>query len=431
MPPLTIPPAVSQVLWHLEKAGYPAYIVGGSLRDALLGKKPHDWDVTTAARPEQMLEIFGAAGLNTIPTGLAHGTVTVVINHDPIECTTYRLDGEYTDARHPDRVEFTDRIADDLCRRDFTVNAMACRLPEAASWDSPPTEALCRSEAELEILDLFGGRTDLSARTIRCVGRAEKRFEEDALRILRAVRFSVQLGFDVEDQTEAALASRRAGLDRISVERVASELTRMLRAPRPAKGLALMRKTGLWAHVLPESDPTASPFFANERKLFSAINRLPRDPMVRLSLLLSDKSPDEARAACRRLKLSNEQTAAVAAYVGGMHEKLPLLGCESRRFLARYGTHADGVLALLSLFHEREWARRAKLMADAVRLRGDCLCVADLAVDGKTLMDELGLRGRAVGEMLAYLLDAVLEHASLNTRETLLAMAEEKQKETV
>lgn len=421
---LTIPCAALRVLWHLESAGCPAYIVGGSLRDALMGKTPHDWDITTAALPEQMLEIFGASGLNTVPTGLAHGTVTVVIDHNPIECTTYRLDGEYTDARHPDRVEFTDRISDDLCRRDFTVNAMACRLPSLAAMTEPPTESMTVHEDEIEILDLYGGRDDLAARIIRCVGEPEKRFDEDALRMLRAVRFCVQLGFDIDPQTEAALAAKRTGLGRISVERIASELMRTLANDHPSRGLALMMRTGLWAFALPESEPSENPYFTSENELFAAVDELPGDALLRMALLLSGGSADEARSACRRLRLSNKQTETVTSCVGALCDEIPVIGCDVRRYLARYGEYADAALALRrAVTRDLSAVETAIKLTDAIRLRGDCLCVADLAVDGRTLMDELGLRGADVGAALRRLLDAVLEDASLNTREALLLLA--------
>lgn len=422
---LTIPSSVLRVLWHLERAGYPAYIVGGSLRDALMGKVPHDWDVTTAALPDQMLEIFGTAGLTTIPTGLKHGTVTVLVDHAPVECTTYRIDGDYTDARHPDRVEFTDRISDDLCRRDFTVNAMACRLPSLAAQPLPPDKDLTVCEDEIEILDLFGGRDDLEGRIIRCVGEPEKRFDEDALRILRAVRFCVQLDFAVEPRTEAALAAKRAGLGRISVERIASELTRTLANDHPSRGLALLRKAGLWDYVLPESKPSENPYFTSENDLLEAADELPNDALLRLSLLLSSGTADEARSACRRLRLSTKQTEAVTCCVQALSDEIPVIGCDVRRYLARYGEHADATLTLRAVTHDPAAVSTAIKLAEAIRLRGDCLCMSSLAVDGRVLMDELGLRGAAVGATLHRLLDAVLEDPGLNTRASLLALAKE------
>ena len=195
---LSIPPYVTTVLTQLKKNGHTAYIVGGSLRDLLLGKEPHDWDVTTSARPEQTLAAF--EGFPTIPTGLKHGTVTVLIDHIPIEITTYRVDGTYTDARRPDSVTFTDRLSEDLARRDFTVNAIAYS-PEGG------------------LVDLYSGQADLQAGILRAVGEPTRRFTEDALRILRGFRFSAQLDFAIEPQTLAAMHECREGLRKISAER--------------------------------------------------------------------------------------------------------------------------------------------------------------------------------------------------------------------
>lgn len=424
--PLTVPAPVLQALWHLEHAGYPAYIVGGSLRDVLMGRTPHDWDVTTAARPEQMLDIFTAAGLATIPTGLKHGTVTVLVDHIPIECTTYRIDGAYTDARHPDHVAFTDRIADDLARRDFTVNAMACRLPDLRAQAAPPKTAVSVDMADAEPVDLHGGREDLASGTLRCVGDAHVRFTEDALRMLRAVRFCVQLEFDIAPETEQALADCRRGLTHISAERIASELMRTLACPHPSRGLALMRKTGLWDFVLPEACPAENPYFANENDLFLAVDALPPSATLRLALLLSDGNADTARACCRRLKLSNKQTEAVLSHVSVLTAPVPEADATLRRLMAEQGDHTAHSLALRAACapeHERAVWENALDRAACIRARGDCLRLADLAVDGRALMTALGLGGRDVGNTLHALLDAVLDDPSLNTREQLLSLA--------
>ena len=231
---LTLPPSVLRVLHTLERAGYPAYLVGGSLRDALRGVTPHDFDITTPALPARMQAIFGQAGLHTVETGLKHGTLTVIVDGENIECTTYRVETTYSDGRHPDAVRFTDRIADDLCRRDFTVNAIACRIPAAAQPDFPCDRTWQGELGEsAELVDLFGGREDLEAGVLRCVGDPAVRFDEDALRIARCVRFAVQLGFCVEETTAKALAECREGLGRVSVERRAAELLRMLESPMP------------------------------------------------------------------------------------------------------------------------------------------------------------------------------------------------------
>ena len=174
---IQFPGSVLRILRTLERAGYPAYVVGGSLRDALRGQPPHDWDVTTSATPEQMTVVFENAHVRTFETGIKHGTITALVDHEPIECTTYRIDGVYTDGRHPDSVAFTDRIADDLCRRDFTVNAMACRVPGVTDLSDTQVDAGLIAEGDaLELVDLFGGRGDLKRGVLRCVGEPVRRF---------------------------------------------------------------------------------------------------------------------------------------------------------------------------------------------------------------------------------------------------------------
>ena len=432
MSQITIPNQIIRALWLLEKEGFPAYIVGGSLRDALMGNPPHDWDVTTPALPDRMLEIFTAAGYATIPTGLAHGTVTVLVEHTPIECTTYRVDGEYTDARHPESVRFTDRIADDLARRDFTVNAMACRLPHIAKWDENEpalAQGLTVSADELEIVDLYGGREDLACGVIRCVGDAETRLTEDALRILRCVRFCVQLGFSPDPATEQALLDCRAGLAHISAERIAAELTRTLTCPLPCgDGLRLMSRTGLWQYILPEvKNSNISKYFEREDDLLCAVDSLPNCAEMRLALLLCGTDEAGAKAACRRLKLSNKMTEAVSSYVGAIDRPCPKTEAETRRYMAALGAYAEGALAVAATCHadEKTGYEAALTRAGAIRARGDCLAICDLAVNGDLLMRELGLRGRAVGEMLAKLLDVVLEDAANNEKEILLRIAGE------
>ena len=417
---VTIPRSPLLALWLLERAGYPAYIVGGSLRDALMGQEPNDWDITTAATPERMLEIFSAAGVKTVPTGLSHGTVTALCDGEPVECTTYRVDGEYTDARHPDSVRFTDRIADDLGRRDFTVNAMACRLPELAAQATEPSGKRTVDLDTSELVDLFGGRADIEARIIRCVGHPLNRFTEDALRMLRAVRFAVQLDFEIERGTRAALSHKADAITRVSVERIAVELCRMLTGKQPSRGLALMREAGLLPHVVPVPK---SPYFTDEPALFCAVDRLPRDAMLRLSLLLAGAGADGARSICRFLRLSTKQQDAVCAYIASLDETAPQSDAELRRRMAVYGVYTDGGLALGEACGRLTDAQGLIDRCAQIRTRGDCLSLGGLAVDGRDLMDACGLRGRAVGAMLHRLLDAVLEHPEDNERERLISLA--------
>lgn len=423
---LTIPPAPLAALWLLERAGYPAYIVGGCVRDALMGKTPHDWDVTTAAKPDQMLKIFGASGFKTIPTGLAHGTVTLIVRGEPIECTTYRVDGAYTDARHPDSVHFTDRITDDLGRRDFTVNAMACRLPALAATDVIPSEPRTLDVDALDVVDPYGGRDDLEKHLLRCVGDPTTRFTEDALRMLRAVRFAVQLDFALDGATEAALAEKADAIAHVSVERIASELCRMLEGKTPSRGLDIMSRTGLLDRVLPLPK---SPYFTENSALFEAVDALPRDAMLRLSLLLCGESADGARARCRALKLSTKQTDAVAAYIAALTLPTPKTDADLRRTMARLSAHTDGALLLCGACKTLQNADALIERCDAIRARGDCLAIADLAVDGRDLMRELKLRGSDIGHTLAALLAAVLDDPEKNERELLMRLAAKMKKQ--
>lgn len=227
---IILPEKVSAIIRRLQSAGYEAYAVGGCVRDSLLNRVPVDWDITTSARPAEVKALFE----HTVDTGIAHGTVTVLIDREGFEVTTYRIDGDYEDSRHPKQVEFTPLLSLDLSRRDFTINAMAYNN-------------------EAGIVDLFGGIQDLKNRVIRCVGDPDSRFGEDALRIMRAVRFCAQLGFEIEPTTLSAVASHAFELSRISAERIRVELTKLLLSDHPEL-LLTASKTGLTAVFLPEFD---------------------------------------------------------------------------------------------------------------------------------------------------------------------------------
>lgn len=227
----TVPAGVEACRGTLERAGWPAYLVGGCVRDLLLGRTPADYDIATAARPEQVMALF----LRTIPTGIKHGTVTVLTEDGPVEVTTFRREGSYTDGRRPDRVRFDAGLAEDLSRRDFTVNAMAMDGAGA-------------------VTDPFQGRADLAAGVIRCVGDPERRFAEDALRMLRAVRFSAQLGFVIAEETAAALARCAGRAALLSRERIRAEMEKTLLSPRPEQ-IGEMLRLGLLAHLHPLREP--------------------------------------------------------------------------------------------------------------------------------------------------------------------------------
>ena len=268
---LEIPKKAEIILQILEKAGFEAYVVGGCVRDSILGRTPNDWDITTSATPQQVKELFH----RTVDTGLQHGTVTVVIDKEGFEVTTYRVDGEYEDGRHPKEVTFTASLEEDLKRRDFTINAMAYN----------PTEGL---------VDLFGGMQDIENKIIRCVGDPLERFTEDALRIMRAVRFSAQLGFEIEEETKKALTVMAPNLVHVSAERIQVELVKLLMSPHPDY-LRTAYEAGITRQFLPEFDlcmetPQNTPhhcYTVGEHILHSLLY-VRADKILRLTMLLHD-----------------------------------------------------------------------------------------------------------------------------------------------
>lgn len=392
-----MPTAVAVVLNRLLGAGYDAYVVGGALRDMLLGREAHDWDVATSALPEETASVF--SDLSVIKTGLQHGTVTVLVDHAPIEVTTFRIDGEYLDARHPAGVTFTRCIEEDLARRDFTVNAMAYNDARG-------------------LVDLYGGREDLARGVIRAVGHAETRFCEDALRILRAFRFMAKLGFTIDDDTLDAAVSCRDGLARISAERVTAELVGLFEGKDATSALSLMIENGMFDAIAPDWDV---PTFG-----FSALGDLPPVFEVRFAYFLRS-CPDRGEGLMRRLRLSGKQSARIRSLLSLRDFAFSSFSeARVRRLVAAAGQYADDLAPLLAvgdffnLSHKN--VAEAIEVVESVRRRGDCLTVSALAVDGRALM-ELGFSGREIGTALDKLLAAVLGDPSLNTRETLLSLA--------
>lgn len=358
-----------RILQTLEHAGFEARYVGGCVRDTLLGRPVHDWDIASQARPEEVLRLFPRC----IPTGLQHGTVTVLLDDVCAEVTTYRLDGSYHDSRHPDGVRFVRSLADDLARRDLTINAMAMDLAG-------------------NITDPFGGRDDLARGVIRCVGDAETRFREDALRMLRAWRFAAQLGFSLEQKTEAAIG-RCAGLCAgLSRERVREEAGKTLLSDRPEL-FGRMLEDGLLAACL-----------APQRADFAALASLPKTPEARWT---------GAKLACPALQPE--------AF------RLPAKLCRLVDLTAQTWQEGRTELGWKRLIAAHGWDT-ARLQADmqhtaAVRqieARGDCVTLRQLAVTGADLPQ---LRGRDVGRMLQLLLAYVLEHPAENQKARLLCLA--------
>ena len=440
---LTLPAPVAELLARLKQAGFSAYAVGGCVRDSLLGMEPHDWDICTSALPEQMQEVF--SGYRTVETGLKHGTLTVIADHLPYEVTTFRIDGDYTDHRHPDSVIFVDDLTRDLARRDFTVNAMA--------W-SP--------DAGLQ--DPFGGQQDLSAKIIRCVGEPEQRFDEDALRILRALRFAAVYDFEIESSTASALRKMAPDLKRIAGERIREELLRLLCGK--AAGRILREYPEVLAEIIPEIRPMIGYDQRNHHHSYDlwehtvrGIEGVPADPVLRLTMLLHDtgkpvvRTTDEkgeghykghpkvseeiARRTAEALHLENAFRDRLCTLV--RHHDTPLrtengeINTDRSFLLRRLNKYGETDLRALFLIHrsdriatgytttEREDIRLKERMdaLDALLAEQPCFTLKDLAVNGRDLT-ATGLKGKAVGETLQQLLEAVMDGAVPNEKEALL-----------
>ena len=387
---IQLPYEVEWVIGKIREAGYEAFAVGGCVRDTLLGRTPEDWDVTTSARPEAVKAIFE----RTVDTGLQHGTVTVLKNRKGYEVTTYRIDGEYHDGRHPDSVEFTPDLLEDLKRRDFTINAMAY-------------------SHETGIVDEFGGMEDLKAGIVRCVGRPEDRFTEDALRLLRALRFSAQLGFEIEESTYAAIKTIAPNLAKVSKERVQAELTKLLLSAHPER-ILLLKETGLSAQIVPGFDAVFAP------ALFSKLSRLPAEKSLRWAGFLLCQSTKQAEAVLKGLKMDNETIGNVSRMIEGAKETLPLEKPAVRRAMSRYTPYQlEGALKLKELMGSPDAEEIRRLREEIIR-DGDCVSLKDLAVKGRDLLEAGVERGPMVGEILNHLFDLVLLHPEKNDRELLL-----------
>lgn len=367
--------ACCAALWQ---AGFGAYPVGGCVRDLLLGREPGDWDVTTNALPEQVMAVFD----HTVPTGIRHGTVTVIIDGTAIEVTTFRTEAGYSDARHPDGVRFDATLEQDLARRDFTINAMA----------------LDRDGA---LVDPFGGQADLRAKRIRCVGDPDRRFGEDALRMFRAVRFGAQLGFDIDRNTLNALKQNAGKAKRLAGERVRVEVEKTLCSSRPERvktlfDLGLMRQ---WSGDMP----------TQVRRLA----RLPAEPLLRWAGLCACLGGEDVEGFLRGLKLDGATVRACGAGHRLWRRGVPDTDRDWRLALMEFGV--DGCRAGAAMAGEAPWSR-----LEAVLAQTPCIRAEQLALSGGELA-RLGLSGPEIGRMQQRLLTFVAEHPSANTRERLLA----------
>ena len=398
---IEIPKQVEWILEELRQHGYEAFAVGGCVRDTLLFREPGDWDITTSARPEQVKAVFG----RTIDTGLKHGTVTVLRDHVGYEITTYRIDGEYEDGRHPREVAFTTELREDLRRRDFTINAMAY-------------------SHETGIVDEFGGMEDLKRGIVRCVGDAGERFTEDALRILRAIRFSAQLDFTVEEKTFSALHEIAPNLANVSKERIQVELTKTLLSGHPER-ILMVEQTGMSPYISEHFPEAFSGTEEEERRLRLAAG-LREDRALRWAAFLAGVSGQTAFWILKELKMDNDTINRGRTLTEWFRIELPEDPAGLRRAMS---SMEDGLFDLLlemkeTLLPERsEEIRAIRETAGAIRSRGDCIRLKDLAVTGNDLI-RAGIRpGPRLGRLLGTLFSHILEYPEENRKERLLEMA--------
>ncbi len=432
---IRLPENVNHIIEALEEAGFEAYAVGGCVRDSLLGREPDDWDITTSAKPEEIKSLFE----RTVDTGIEHGTVTVLIGKEGYEVTTYRIDGDYSDARHPDSVTFTSDLTEDLKRRDFTINAMAYSEKSG-------------------LVDAFGGREDLADKTIRAVGDPRERFSEDALRMLRAVRFSAQLGFQIEEKTAAAIHSLAYLLSKVSAERIRVELVKLLISDYPEK-IRDAYQLGLTRIFLPEFDlmmrtPQNTPhhmYSVGEHTIHALMN-IRKDPILRLTMLFHDISKPECRTtdeygrdhfkghplagkeACsqimRRLKFDNASRIRVCNFVRWHDENPDFTERSVRRLVSKIGldyfpemfeVKTADIHAQSSYMREEKEKRLAFYRGcyEKIIEEENCVSLKDLKISGRDLM-ELGVpQGKEIGTLLKEALDYVVDNPSANTYEEL------------
>ena len=438
---IELPQAVREIIETLEAAGFEAFAVGGCVRDAVLGRIPADWDIPTSAMPEEVKGLFG----RTIDTGIQHGTVTVMVDHVGYEVTTYRIDGEYEDARHPKEVSFTSNLIEDLKRRDFTINAMAYN-------------------DRAGIVDAFDGIGDLENKVIRCVGNAKDRFGEDALRMMRAVRFSAQLGFSIEEETKQAIVELAQNLEKISAERVRVELVKLLESAHPDY-LRTAWETGITAVVLPEFDACMEceqnhPYHiynVGEHTLQSLLC-VDNDKILRLAMLFHDfgkplthsrneegesrfyghaaVSAEMANTIMRRLKFDNDTTDKVKKLVAEHDRSVKNVPNRVRRAVSKIGKElfpyylkirkADILAQNPEKSAERleELAKLEELYLEILE-KDQAVSVKELAVDGKDLLADGVPQGKQIGSILNDLLELVLEDPEKNVKEVLLAQVKE------
>ena len=439
---ITLPRKVTMIINNLQLHGYGAFAVGGCVRDSILARRPEDWDITTSAKPEEIKKLFR----RTVDTGIEHGTVTVLLGKDSFEVTTYRIDGMYEDSRHPKEVIFTNRLEEDLRRRDFTINAMAYN-------------------DEVRLVDVFGGMKDLNHHLIRCVGEPKERFQEDALRILRAVRFSAQLKFPIEPETADAIRELAPTLEKISAERIQAELVKLLVSPHPEQ-IRDAYELGITKVILPEWDAmegvaqnTPHHKYDVAEHTVQALKNVKRDKILRLTMLFHDmgkpamRTTDEkgrdhfkghalvseeiARSVMRRLKFDNDTVKKVTRLVCYHDYRIEATPQNVRRAMNRIGVDLFPyylAVRMADVKAQSPYRRREKIeniiamreIYQETLIREDCVTLRGLAVSGKDLM-AIGMKpGRELGNMLNELLEWVIDEPECNKKEILCEYVKEK-----
>lgn len=413
---IEMPGEVKFIISELENHDYEAFAVGGCIRDSLLGRTPDDWDITTSATPEEVKEIFQ----RTVDTGIKHGTVTVLIGKKAFEVTTYRVDGAYTDGRHPESVRYSKYLKEDLRRRDFTINAFAYN-------------------DECGLRDEFLGFRDLEWKIIRAVGNPEDRFSEDALRMMRAIRFAAQLGFNIELNTYNAIIKMAPNIKKVSAERIQVELTKTLMSDHP-EVTAEYAKTGLFVEILPVLYDILSGI--SVQKTLGLLRYVPKMAIMRYAALLRYRKPQEAGAVLRKLKLDNftvNTAVKLIEHQNDINDVIEENDISVREAINRYGTE---LLELMFEFAEADGRMKRdytglnsrgrnvhlktiKRLYEEILDRGDCVSLKGLAVNGNDLT-ELGIVGEKIGETLNWLLHIVMENPALNNKNTLISFVENR-----
>jgi tRNA nucleotidyltransferase (CCA-adding enzyme) len=436
---MQIPQKVTQIIQQLEAAGFESYAVGGCIRDTLLSRIPDDWDITTSATPQQVKSIFP----RTIDTGIQHGTVTVMISHEGFEVTTYRIDGEYEDSRHPKEVIFTPNLSEDLKRRDFTINAMAYNEKDG-------------------LVDLYGGIEDLNRKIIRCVGNPIERFTEDALRILRAIRFSAQLGFTIDEDTKNAITTLAPTLKNISAERIQAELTKLLTSPNPDY-MRTAYELGVTSVILPELDKAFATLQNNPHHMYNVGEHLMHtlvntrnDKSLRIAALLHDigkpetkttdsdgidhfhghveKGEQMAGTILKRLKYDNDTIAKAKTYIRYHDVQIEPNQKAVRKAINKIGKdYFPQVLEIkrADTLAQSDYYRKEKLatldqleeLYNEILSQNQCVSLKELEITGSDLI-KIGVpRGKLIGEILNKLLDEVIENPEDNKHEILMEKA--------